>query len=112
MEALDPKGQILGVSGEREFHRAAMYNGSYHEQLMSLHLPIGTPLEFMPPTYTDEHHSGNFMNRQNVMMNFPGVMAEAYLDFYEATKEKKYLEAAKNIADTYRKLQLPEGTWP
>jgi len=198
VEALDSNGQVLAVSGERDFHRAAMYNGPYQQQLMSyqksaqwglrtvfnredfqtwmqpgvppedyrakadhelywgcpypskimgaivsgaalyanmaprpadadeilaigrkagdylisLHLPAGTPLEYMPPTYTDEHHSGSFMTRKNVMMNFPGVTAEAYLDFYEATKEKKYFDAAKKIADTYLKLQLPEGTWP
>jgi len=34
-----------------------------------------------------------------------------YLDLYAASKEKKYLDAAVRLADTYRKNQLPCGTW-
>ena len=201
VESLDAKGQVLEVVEQREFHRAAMYNGPYNRMLMSyeasaqwglrtlfnrnyfvawmkpgvppedyrkqedfgdvwgipypskllgatiagaalyanitplpadadeviaigrkaadylisLHLPAGTPLEFMPPTYAAasafNKYQKPFMVRKNVMMNFPGVAAEGYLDLYDVTKEEKYFEAAKKVADTYRKLQLPEGTW-
>ncbi len=201
VEAINSKGKVLEVSGERKFHRAAMYKGPYTQQVMgyhqsalwglrtlfnrtyfkswmkpgvppedyrkkanhkdvwglpypsklmgatvagaalyanitprpadadevlaigrkaadyliSLHLEVGTPLEHMPPTYATagafNDYAKPFMTRNNVMMNFPGVAAEAYLDFYDVTKDTKYFEAAKKIANTYQKLQLPEGTW-
>jgi maltose/maltodextrin transport system substrate-binding protein len=85
------------------------------DYLISLNLAAGTPLEFMPPTYAgagafNKYHKP-FMVRKNVMMNFPCVAADAYLSLFDATKDNKYLEAAIKVADTYRKLQLPEGTW-
>lgn len=39
----------------------------------------------------------------------PGL---ALLDVYDATKEAKYLEAAKRLASSFTKNQLPSGTWP
>ena len=39
----------------------------------------------------------------------PGLM---FLDMYDATKEQKYLDAAKRLAKTYSNTQLPSGTWP
>ena len=201
VEALNDKGQVIKVVGQRNFHRAAMYNGPYNKQsmtyqesvrwglrtmfdrnyfkawmkpgvppedyrsketykdvwgipypskllgatvagaalyaqmiprpddaddviaigvkaadyLISLNLPTGTPLEFIPPTYAgagafNKYHKP-FMIRKNVMMNFPCVSADAYLSLYDVTKEEKYFEAAKKVANTYRKLQLPSGTW-
>jgi hypothetical protein len=38
-------------------------------------------------------------------------IGQAYLDVYDATRDTKYLEAAKRVADAYRNLQLPCGTW-
>lgn len=34
-----------------------------------------------------------------------------YLDVYDATRNKKYLDAAVRIAETYARNQLPEGSW-
>lgn len=39
----------------------------------------------------------------------PGM---ALLDVYDATKDKKYLEAAKRLAASFATNQLPSGTWP
>jgi len=189
VEALDEKGEVIGLSGTRGFGRAAMYNGPYHPQIMdykqsaqkglktlfnrryftewmqpgvpaadyrktsadyqyagcaypakligaivagsalyarmdprpddadkvlaigrkaadyliSLSAPAGEPLEHFPPTYD---------TRRDVMMNYPAEAAMAYLDFYDITKEKSYLDAAVRVAQTYQKLQLPNGTWP
>ena len=72
------------------------------DYLISLSFPAGTPVEHFPPTYD---------KRRDVMMNYPAEAAMAYLDFYEVTKEKKYLDAAVKVAQTYQKLQLPNGTW-
>ncbi len=35
-----------------------------------------------------------------------------YLDLYDVTKEQKYLDAAKDAADTLVETQEPDGTWP
>lgn len=189
VEALNDKGEVIGLSGTCGFERAAMYNGPYNKQIMdykqsaqeglktlfnrryftewmqpgvpasdyrktgadyqyagcaypaklmgamvagaalyarmdprpddaekvlaigrkaadyliSLSFPAGEPLEHFPPTYDE---------RRDVMMNYPAEAAMAYLDFYDVTKEKKYLDAAVRVAQTYQKLQLPNGTWP
>jgi hypothetical protein len=187
VEGLDAKGEVIGLSGTRAFHRAPMYNGPYNKQikdykqsvqeglhtlfsrryfnewmqpgvpasdyrktgeyryagaaypakligavvagsalyaqleprpedadkvlaigrkaadyLISLSVPDGKPMESFPPTYDE---------RKDVMMNYPAEAAMAYLDFYDVTKENKYLDAAVKVAQTYQKLQLPNGTW-
>jgi maltose/maltodextrin transport system substrate-binding protein len=45
------------------------------------------------------------------MTHYPAEAAVAYLDFFDVTKERRCFEAARKIADTYRKLQLANGTW-
>jgi len=47
----------------------------------------------------------------HIMMHYPAEAAVAYLDFFDVTREKRCFEAARKIADTYRKLQLANGTW-
>jgi hypothetical protein len=45
-------------------------------------------------------------------MTFGGAESGMYyLDVYVATKDAKYLNAAVRIAETYAKLQSPEGSW-
>ncbi len=46
------------------------------------------------------------------MMHYPADAALAYLDLYDRVHDKKYLDAAKRIADTYRKTQRPDRVWP
>jgi maltose/maltodextrin transport system substrate-binding protein len=80
--------------------------------LLNLHLQAGSPMEFFPPTYQEGLvGAASFMDRNRVMLNYPAETGEAFLDFYEQTKGRNYLDAALKIADTYRKLQLPSGTW-
>ena len=45
------------------------------------------------------------------MMIYPADAASAYLDLYDACGERRFLEAALRIARSYRKLQLPSGSW-
>ncbi len=207
VEGLDRKGgRPVGVSGERRFYRAAMYNGPYHEQVMdyqasvrlalrtlfdrpyfkewmkegvpakdfrkgysaapstprtdpgsgdyvypdallggvigdaaiysrltprpadadevlkigkkaadlllSLQFPAGDPMEFFPPTYQYTMiDPWSFMNPSYVMLPGAAYAGSAYLDLHDATKDPKYLTAATKIAGTYKKLQLPSGTW-
>jgi len=78
------------------------------ELLTSLHFPAGMAMEHFPPTYAAGAKDAPVTH---VLMFMPAEVAEAYLDFYEATRDERYLNAALAIASTYRKLQLPSGTW-
>lgn len=72
--------------------------------LIEASFPADWGLAYFPPTYSDEAHA--------VMMKYPAMVGEAYLDLYEAGSDKGMLDAARRIADTYRKTQLPSGSWP
>ena len=188
VEGLDEKGNVLGVAGERQFYRAAAYNGPYNEPVMdyissvnknmrllfeeghyqrwikegtpdpgyklycypskiigtviegmvlyselspenketalliarnaakyliSISQPAGTPLEFFPPTYVDWKNAPGIAGKRKdqMMLFYPAIAGSAYLDLFEATKEKEFLKAAVRIADTYAKVQLPSGSW-
>ncbi|MDP8218265.1 MAG: hypothetical protein P9M03_06025 [Candidatus Theseobacter exili] len=189
VEGLDENENILGVAGERQFYRAASYNGPYSKPVMdyissankNLHLlfgqkhfqrwitentpdsgyrlycypskiigaviegmvmysglsaenketalliarnaakylisisqPAGTPLDFFPPTYVDWNNAPSVAGKRKdqIMLFYPAIAGSAYLDLYDATKEKEFLKAAVRIADTYARIQLPSGSWP
>lgn len=88
------------------------------ECLISLSDAEGTTVEYWPPTYDlntkTARQSLKWIQERgdNVMTIFPADSGLAYLDLYDATGDKTFLDASKRIADTYRKLQLPSGTWP
>ena len=76
----------------------------------------GTPCAYFPPTYEDETRPElctQAAKKQlgKTMMIYPAEGGEAFLDFAAATGEQRYLEQARRIADTYLRLQGPEGTW-
>ena len=80
--------------------------------LLSLSQPPNSPLEYWPPTYWDGVNPGNHpIDINTIMTNYPASGAMSFLNLYDATGDKKYLEQAKCIADTYIKLQLANGTW-
>lgn len=190
---LSKEGQKLGIAGEREFYRAAPFNGIYHESIvkygssarvalntllhkkyveywlvykepdpsytlyrypskiysaliigavthaklsvnspdaersvnlariiadnmLSISFKKGTPLEYFPPTYYgyDEIFDKNpdsHMQHEHNMTIFGVDAGNAYLDLYELTSDKKYLQAAMNIVNTYLKTQLDNGSW-
>ena len=81
--------------------------------LIGLSEPAGRPLEYFPPTYWDGVKPGRhpvFIDR--TMMHYPADAALGYLDLYDRTHDDKYFQAARRIAETYRKTQLPSGVWP
>ena len=70
----------------------------------------GNPLEFFPQVYEGNNlTAGKFGNE--IIMTEPAATGKSFLELYERTKEMKYFEAAKRIADTYLKTQLTSGTW-
>jgi maltose/maltodextrin transport system substrate-binding protein len=187
VEGINAKGEVVGVAGERTFHRAAPFKGPYGkpvvpyaqsariaidtvlaepfvrswgatgkpdpsyslyryasktfsavmsaasmyarrqprpsdaddilaigraagDYLITISKPAGEPLEFFPPTY----HNATPTQRENdnwTMLISPAEAGQGYLDLYDVTQDKKYLDAAKRIAATYAKTQLPGGTW-
>jgi hypothetical protein len=81
--------------------------------LLLMREPADSPLEFWPPTYWDGIPRGEHPYfHQEIMTNTPVIGATMLLDVYDYFSEDKYLIAAKQIADTYVKTQLANGTWP
>ena len=73
--------------------------------------PADAPLAFLPPTYRGKAEDA-YNHPGQIMMSEPVGVANAYLDAYEATGDRRFAEAARHIADTYAKTLLPLGTWP
>lgn len=68
---------------------------------------------YFPPTYIGAEKVGAKKgNNDIVMMSYPEEVGQGYLDLYDATREKRYFEAAERIAMAYAKTQLANGTWP
>lgn len=80
------------------------------DYLISVSQAAGTPLEFMPPTYEGKARTAGTYAGQNMMI-YPALAGVSYLELYQECGDRKYLEAALRIADTYCKLQLECGSW-
>ena len=80
------------------------------DYLISISEKEGTPLEYMPPTYMWKVRSSAEYAGQNMMI-YPCTVGEVYMLLYNEIKDEKYLTAARRIADTYCKLQQPNGSW-
>lgn len=78
--------------------------------MISISEPASQPLAYMPPTYRGEKRVSKQFAGQ-IMMIYPANAAMSYLSLFDVTGNQAYREAALNIAQTYRKLQLPNGTW-
>ncbi len=86
--------------------------------LVMISMPQGSPLEYMPPTYTgkiyadmEERFVGDDLS-DRIMMIYPAGAGGTYLRLYEVTGNILYLNAAEAIAETYIKFQMPSGSWP
>lgn len=74
--------------------------------------PAGSPLEFLPPTYWKyATYKLAQPNIGQIMMIYPPEVGNAYLKIYRRNGNEKYLEAAKRIGDTMKKLERPDGSW-
>jgi len=75
--------------------------------------PESDVLAYFPPTYYGGLvASKKSWNIGKVMTMDPCYAANGFLDLYDATGEKKYYDQALHIADTYSKLQRPDGSFP
>ena len=68
------------------------------------------PLAYFPPTYVGTSKMAR-RHLGQIMTIYPAAAANAYLSLYGASGDTKYLDAAKNIAATFLKLQGEDGTW-
>ena len=68
------------------------------------------PLAYFPPTYVGTSKMAR-RHLGQIMTIYPAAAANAYLSLYGASGDTKYLDAAKNIAATFLKLQGEDGTY-
>ncbi|MEE9463817.1 MAG: hypothetical protein V3V53_18415 [Bacteroidales bacterium] len=87
------------------------------DYLMQISEPADRPLEYFPPTYTgpiyadmDKVYRGESL-ADRMMLIYPASAGQVYLDLFNRTGDRKYFDAALRIAETYRKIQLENGTW-
>jgi maltose/maltodextrin transport system substrate-binding protein len=87
--------------------------------LIETSIPAGQPLEHMPLIYwlnpdsqIIEHVKTAASRVTTMMMSEPTRAAFGFLDLYDATGEKRLLEAAVRMARTFVKIQRADGTWP
>ena len=75
--------------------------------------PEGDPLAFFPPTYyLDTQASGEEQNKGKTMMMEAASAGHAFLDLYDITGEKEWLDRAVEIGRTYVRLQREDGSLP
>lgn len=74
--------------------------------------PKGTVLEYFTPTYYGSNlAAGNKSNKDATMTMDACYVAQAFLDLYDLTSEKKYYDHVIGMARTYAKIQLPDGSF-
>ena len=71
---------------------------------------VGASLEYFPQVYEGENLAAGSYGKEMIMTQ-DAATGKTFLALYDKTKNKKYLNAAINIANTYIKNQLPSGTW-
>ena len=83
--------------------------------LIATSTPADAPYPHFPLTYTNDPNQPRPQARERAgkWMFVPAAVDTAlgYLDLFDATKDQKYFDAAKAIADTYRKTQGEDSTW-
>ena len=80
------------------------------DYLIAIAEPEGRPLAGWPHTYEGKHNTAAQYAGQQMLV-YPASAGRAFLSLYAATKDERYLAAAKRVAATYVKLQGADGTW-
>lgn len=90
------------------------------DYMLSITYGKDSAVEGLPPTYSFENLNAETVNKtapaawdrkDNIMLIYPASAGMAYLALEKATGDKKYLNAAKNIADYYKNNVQPNGSW-
>lgn len=84
--------------------------------LIKTSTPEGSPYAHLPLTYdltqVKTPVAAARKKSGEIMMFYPAEVGMQYLDLYKLTGNPALLQAARRIADTYMRTQLPSGTWP
>ena len=87
------------------------------DYLLGLRFEPGTYWEYHTPTYKGywigqrKGKNHDHMQEYNIMTIYGVDAGNAWLDLYDFTGDEKYLDAAKRVAQTFVKRQLPNGSW-
>lgn len=80
--------------------------------LISQSRPLGTRLEYFTPTYYgNKLKAGDAANKDATMTMDVCYVAQAFLDLYDLTGEKKYYDHVLGMASTFSKIQLADGSF-
>ena len=74
--------------------------------------PASYPYGGMPYSTFEEGRPGGFRDGTCIMTDKAAIMALAYLQLYDETREKRYRDAARLIGKNLAANQSPEGNWP
>ena len=66
----------------------------------------------LPYSTFQEKKPGGFRDKTGLMPDKATIMALAYIELYEATRETRFLQGAEAIGHTLSQRQRPNGTWP
>ena len=89
------------------------------EYLINISFKGDSPVKGLPPTYYLDFYKKPIgfsietapKRVNSIMMIYPAYMGVAYLELEEATKDFRYFEAAKAIADYYSENVCENGSW-
>ncbi|MBL9117029.1 MAG: hypothetical protein JNJ83_18625 [Verrucomicrobiaceae bacterium] len=84
------------------------------DYLLAMCFSADSAWAYHPPTYHPSKFADRMkghMNPANYMTNCGAEGGGYFLDVYAATKDSKYLDAAKRIAETYAMQQREDGSW-
>lgn len=102
------------------------------EFLMGELEPANAPLAYWPPTYgrkplrhdpkkdgdkkrnsmVGNEPAGAVKYRKEVMLVYPADVGLAFAEYSKATGERRFLDAAVKIGETYLKVRRADGSWP
>src|SRR5690606_31995022 len=106
------------TTGTAEAERAMKLAHLVADFMLKLRYPDNETWAGHVPTYREigrfkfQNKKKDHMREENHLITMGVDAGNAFLDHYDVTRETKYLDAAKKIAETYRKTQQPDGTWP
>ncbi len=66
----------------------------------------------LPYSTYEQKKPGGFRDKTGLMPDKAAIMALAYLQLHEASREARFLKAANAIGHTLAARQRPNGTWP
>jgi hypothetical protein len=123
--------QLWLVGGEFAFNHALLITGAVQYYLFTgdakyldiarkvadWHLKNRTPADWKfphaPPSVVNFKDDGQWEGQDwGLEVDKSSYMGVAYLRLSAATGDDRYLRAAKDIAETLRKHQQPDGSWP